>query len=76
MGSKDKIEFIKLKIKKSQKGLFLFYAIFNTLLTNLLLQVLLLVNPIALSTLISQFFNLNLGFYLYSKKVFGVKTFK
>ena len=76
MGSKDKIEFIKLKIKKNQKGLFLFYGIFNTLLTNLLLQILLLVNPIALSTLISQFFNLNLGFYLYSKKVFGVKAFK
>ena len=76
MGSKDKIEFIKLKIKKNQKGLFLFYGIFNTLLTNLLLQILLLVNPIALSTLISQFFNLNLGFYLYGKKVFGVKAFK
>ena len=76
MGSKEKIEFIKLKIKKNQKGLFLFYGIFNTLLTNLLLQILLLVNPIALSTLISQFFNLNLGFYLYGKKVFGVKAFK
>ena len=76
MSLKDKIGFIILKIKKNQKGLFLFYGIFNTLLTNLLLQILLLFNPIKLSTLISQFFNLNLGFYLYSKKVFEVKTFK
>jgi hypothetical protein len=42
------------------------------LLTNLFLQVLLLVAPIGVSTLLSQAFNVVVGFVVYGKRVFKV----
>ena len=67
---------MKLKLKKSKKGLFVFYGILNTFLTNLLLQISLLFFSIIVSTFISQIFNLNFGYYLYGKKVFKVESLK
>ena len=56
-----------------KKVLFLIYGLVNVLLTNLLLQILLLFFPIFFATLLSQIFNLNFGFYIYGLKVFKVK---
>ena len=57
----------------NKKVLFLIYGLLNVLITNCLLQIFLLFSPIFIATLISQIFNLNLGFYLYGLKVFKVK---
>jgi putative flippase GtrA len=53
-----------------EKRLFLSFGIFNFLITNFVLQVLLLLIPTILATVISQLVNLILGYYLYGKKVF------
>ena len=55
-----------------RKRRFLAYGVFNVLLTNILLQVLLVVAPIGLATLLSQAFNVVLGFVVYGKRVFRV----
>ena len=55
---------------KGEKRLFLAFGFFNFLITNLTLQVLLLVIPIIFATFISQFVNLIIGYYIYGKKVF------
>ena len=64
---------IETNFKKNKQFLFVFYGILNTFLTNILLQITLFFFPIIISTLISQIFNLNFGYYLYGKKVFKVK---
>tara|TARA_B000000609_G_scaffold5618_1_gene3604 strand:+ start:144 stop:527 length:384 start_codon:yes stop_codon:yes gene_type:complete len=53
-----------------EKRLFLSFGIFNFLITNFVLQVLLLLIPTILATVISQLVNLILGYYIYGKKVF------
>ena len=53
-----------------EKRLFLSFGMFNFLITNFVLQVLLLLIPTILATVISQLVNLILGYYLYGKKVF------
>ena len=55
---------------KGEKRLFLAFGFFNFLITNITLQVLLLVIPIIFATFISQFVNLIIGYYIYGKKVF------
>ena len=55
---------------RGEKRLFLSFGIFNFLITNFVLQVLLLLIPTILATVISQLVNLILGYYLYGKKVF------
>ena len=67
---------IETNLKENKKFLFIFYGILNTFLTNILLQITLFFFPIIVSTLISQIFNLNFGYYLYGKKVFQVKYFR
>ena len=62
-----------LHLKNNKKVLILIYGLVNVLITNFLLQIFLLFSPIFFSTLISQIFNLNFGFYLYGMKVFKVK---
>ena len=62
-----------LHLKNNKKFLFLIYGLVNVLITNFLLQIFLLFSPIFFSTLLSQTFNLNFGFYLYGRKVFKVK---
>ena len=53
-----------------EKRLFLSIGIFNFLITNFILQVLLLLIPTILATVVSQLVNLVLGYYLYGEKVF------
>ena len=67
---------IETNLKENKKFLFIFYGILNTFLTNILLQITLFFFPIIFSTLISQIFNLNFGYYLYGKKVFKVKNLR
>jgi hypothetical protein len=55
-----------------RKRRFLAYGVVNLLLTNLLLQGLLLIVSTGLATLCSQLLNLGLGFVLYGKRVFRV----
>jgi putative flippase GtrA len=55
-----------------RKRRFLGYGALNVLLTNLFLQVLLLAVPIGLATMLSQAFNVVLGFFVYGKHVFRV----
>lgn len=64
----------KLKISiEREKRLFLFYGILNFLITNIILQISLLIIPTILATALSQFVNLIIGFYIYGKKVFKYK---
>ena len=56
-----------------RKRRFLGYGALNVVLTNLVLQLLLLVLHTGLATLLSQLLNVGLGFVLYGKKVFRVE---
>ena len=67
---------IETNLKGNKKFLFIFFGVLNTFLTNILLQITLFFFPIIFSTLISQIFNLNFGYYLYGKKVFKVKNLR
>ena len=64
------------KIKKRELKIFLLIGIFNFLLTNIILQALLLIINTILATFISQTFNFIVGFNLYGQKVFNMKTLK
>ena len=55
-----------------KKFLFIFYGVINVLLTNILLQFLLLLISTIYAALISQIFNFLFGLYFYGKKVFKV----
>ncbi len=58
---------------KGEKRLFLLFGIFNFLITNFALQLLLLLIPTLLATAISQIVNLIIGYNVYGKKVFKFK---
>ena len=64
------------KIKKRELKKFLLIGILNFLLTNIILQFLLLIINIILATFISQTFNFIFGFNLYGQKVFNMKTLR
>ena len=55
---------------------FIYFGAFNTIFTNIILQLLLFLFPTIFATLASQIFNFSFGFYYYGKKVFGIKSFK
>lgn len=68
---------MKIKSLLSQaKFKFLFFGIINTVLTNLILQIGLLLCTTVLATFLSQMFNFLFGYYIYSTKVFKVNSFK
>ncbi len=57
-----------------RKRRFLFYGALNVAITNIVLQLLLLLGlPTVKATFISQVFNVFLGFFLYGKKVFRIE---
>ena len=58
-----------------EKFRFLFYGTINTIFSNIILHLFLLISSIAFATFLSQFTNLLIGFFLYSKKVFNIKNF-
>ncbi len=57
-----------------QKRSFLGYGIINFMITNIFLQISLLIMPTLLATVLSQFINLIIGFYIYGKKVFKFRA--
>ena len=61
---------------KNKKKLFILYGFINFLITNIILQLLLLILSTIYATLISQVFNLLFGFYFYGKNVFRVNILK
>ena len=52
---------------------FIFFGTINTLLTNIFLQILINIYPLWVSTFLSQFLNLIIGFFSYSFFVYKVK---
>ena len=72
------MKFIEKFKSNGRKRSFLIYGIFNFIITNIALQISLLILPIYYSTIISQFINLTIGCFLYGRNVFRVKkiTFK
>jgi hypothetical protein len=58
--------------RKKTKRLFILFGVINTLITNIILQLSLLILPIVFATSISQFTNLILGYYFYGTKVFMI----
>ena len=61
------------RYKDSKKKLFVIFGLINLIMTNIILQFLLLIVPTILATFSSQLFNFLFGFYIYGKKVFEVK---
>ena len=59
--------------RKGEKRLFLLFGILNFLITNVILQILLLLIPTLFATIISQTVNVLIGYFLYGKKVFKFK---
>lgn len=62
-----------IKLRLNEKRLFLIYGIINFFITNCVLHISLLILPTLISTSLSQFVNIFLGYYLYGKKVFKFK---
>ena len=61
-----------MKFTLGRKRRFVLCGLANALATNLVLQVSLLFLATGVATLIAQFCNMTLGFFLYGKKVFQV----
>ncbi len=49
---------------------FFIFGLINTLITNIFLQIIILILPLWISTFLSQMFNVILGFFIYSNLVF------
>ena len=64
------MKIIRKSENTGEKRLFLAYGIFNFLVTNITLQVLLFLIPTFFATIFSQLVNLIIGYYVYGKKVF------
>ena len=58
---------------KGEKKLFLVFGIINFFITNIILQISLLLISTFQATLLSQIVNLLIGYFLYGKKVFKFK---
>ena len=58
----------------NRKIIFFILGLINVLLSNIILQILLLFNSILFSTFFSQLFNFLFGFYFYGKNVFSVRV--
>ncbi len=67
-----------MKINSSslrEKRDFIIFGIVNLLITNIFLQIFLLIFAIPIATLFSQMINVSLGLYLYGKRVFRVRCY-
>ena len=65
-----------INIFKDIKYRFIFFGFINILLTNIILQILLICTSSIKATFVSQMANFFLGYYLYGKKVFKVRKLK
>ena len=61
-------------MQTNPKRNFLILGFLNFLITNIILQILLLISSISIATFVSQFINITIGYFLYSKFVFLVKN--
>ncbi len=61
---------------QGEKRRFIFFGCLNVLITNICLQIIILIFPIGIATLASQAINTFLGFHLYGKKVFKMQKIK
>ena len=61
-------------MQTNPKRNFLILGFVNFLITNIILQILLLISSTSIATFISQFTNITIGYFLYSKFVFLVKN--
>ena len=52
---------------------FVIFGLINTLITNIFLQIIILLFPLWISTFLSQMFNVTLGFFIYSNLVFKLR---
>ena len=68
------MKILKKLLKTGEKRLFLIFGIINFLITNIFLQIALLIIPTFLATVLSQIINFLIGYYLYGKKVFKIKN--
>ncbi|MBW3057531.1 hypothetical protein CU311_08950 [Prochlorococcus marinus str. MU1402] len=62
-----KLSNLNLKIR------FIIYGLINTLVSNIFLQIIILLFPLWISTFLSQMFNVILGFFIYSNLVFKLR---
>lgn len=62
-----------IKRKAGKKTLFIILGLINVLITNLIIQIFLVFFSVIISTFVGQLFNFLFGFFLYGKKVFGLK---
>ena len=65
----------RISENKTSKRLFLIFGFLNFLITNIVLQFLLILIPTLLATISSQMINLIIGYYLFGKKVFKYRNF-
>ena len=72
----SRFKVFRIKILNKTLIRFIFFGAFNTIFTNLILQVLLYLFSTIIAAFASQLFNFTFGFYLYGKKVFGIKSLK
>ena len=65
----------RFKTKNREKRKFLLAGLINVLITNIFLQIFLFSNlfNITISTFLSQFINMSLGYVIYSKFIFNVQ---
>ena len=75
MFKRSKVQMYKLS-NLNIKIRFLIYGLINTLITNIFLQIIILLLPLWISTFLSQMFNLIFGFFIYSKLVFNLRKNK
>ena len=68
------MKILKKFLNKGQKRLFLIFGIINFLITNIFLQIALLIIPTFVATALSQLLNIFIGYYLYGKKVFKLNN--
>ncbi len=67
------MKFSRRFVIKGEKKLFLIFGILNFLITNIILQISLLLISTFQATVLSQIVNLLIGYFLYGKKVFKFK---
>ena len=75
MFKRSKIQIYKIR-NFNIKIRFIILGFINTLITNIILQIIILLLPLWISTFLSQMFNLIFGFFIYSKLVFNLRKNK
>ena len=75
MFKRSKVQIYKLS-NLNIKIRFIILGLLNIFITNIILQIIILLLPLWISTFLSQMFNLIFGFFIYSKLVFNLRKNK